>query len=426
MNTGGLSLDQAPPRAVPFTFYVFIPLALVAAGALLAWDGAALFATGWSPRTMALAHLGTLGVLGAAMLGSLYQMVPVIAGARVPAIRLGYGVAGLFGLGLGAFAYGLAVYTPAAVRAGGVCLGLAVVCFVGPVGLALWRTRARSETAWGMRAAVLALAVLAGLGLRLAWGHAGGTMPVARQPLLAAHLVVALVGWVGTLLAAVSWQVLPMFHLTPGFPKGYMRTAVVVLSLSPLAAAGVAVGGGDVPSVAVAGAPGVLVAWVAQPWFVATQVRRRKRRRADPALSFWWVSMASAGLALGAAMLLLTTSWAPAGLLFGWLAIWGWAGAPVLGMLTRIVPFLVWFHGIAAYPGQRFPPMKQLLGDREVAALGRAHLLTGALGVSAIVTGGELTTRLAGGGLVATGGLLAFVLFRAVRRGRPVSGTQRA
>ena len=41
------------------------------------WGGAAVLASRWPPLAMAATHLGTLGFLGAVMLGALYQMIPV-------------------------------------------------------------------------------------------------------------------------------------------------------------------------------------------------------------------------------------------------------------------------------------------------------------------------------------------------------------
>ncbi len=37
--------------------------------------------------------------------------------------------------------------------------------------------------------------------------------PVDRAPWIRVHLVAAFLGWVGGLIGAVSWQVLPMFYL---------------------------------------------------------------------------------------------------------------------------------------------------------------------------------------------------------------------
>jgi len=77
----GLRTDQAPPLTIPASFFLLAPLSMMAAGALLAAHGQDLLASRWLPAAMAATHLGTLGFLGAIMLGALYQMIPVVAGA---------------------------------------------------------------------------------------------------------------------------------------------------------------------------------------------------------------------------------------------------------------------------------------------------------------------------------------------------------
>ena len=85
---------------IPLSFFLTAPLAVAAAGAVLLHSGSAAFASGWSPTTLALAHLGTLGMLGMVMLGALYQMTPVVAGSAVPWVRLAHAVHALLVVGL--------------------------------------------------------------------------------------------------------------------------------------------------------------------------------------------------------------------------------------------------------------------------------------------------------------------------------------
>ena len=75
-------------------------------------------------------------------------------------------------------------------------------------------------------------------------------------------------------------------------------------------------------------------------------------------------------------------------LVFGWLAIWGWAGMIVHGMLTRIVPFLVWFHRFAALVGlEPVPPMRRMLPVGRATVAYWLHALTLVLGCGAIISG---------------------------------------
>ena len=84
LSTAGLSLEQAPPIGVPFRFFLTAPLFTLAAGLLLAWQGEDLMASRWTPGALTGAHLIALGFLSQVMCGALFQMLPVLAGSRVP------------------------------------------------------------------------------------------------------------------------------------------------------------------------------------------------------------------------------------------------------------------------------------------------------------------------------------------------------
>jgi hypothetical protein len=87
VDTSGLSLDQAPPIHLPLRLLLTAPWFAVAAGVVLMSVGEPALVSRWTPGALALTHLITVGFLGQAMCGALLQMLPVIAGARVPGVR---------------------------------------------------------------------------------------------------------------------------------------------------------------------------------------------------------------------------------------------------------------------------------------------------------------------------------------------------
>src|SRR5512143_1102821 len=83
----GLSFEQAPAFSLPLRFFLTAPLFLLAAAGLLLLAPEAL-ASRWTSQALALTHALTLGFLAMSMLGALMQMLPVVAGASLPAPRL--------------------------------------------------------------------------------------------------------------------------------------------------------------------------------------------------------------------------------------------------------------------------------------------------------------------------------------------------
>lgn len=405
----GLRTDQAPPLSIWASFYLLAPMAMFATGALLALGGATVFASRWTPLAMATTHLGTLGFLGSVMLGSLYQMIPVVAGAPVPAVRLAHVVHAAFVVGIVTLVAGLATGRSWLLAFAPAPLLLALVMFLVPVAIALARAPTRSHTVDGMRLAVTGLLVLASLGGIMALVRAG-RMHVGGDwiGLVTAHAALGGAVWLGGLMNAVSWQVVPMFYLTPEIPRWSQWSTLATLLLALLVVPSVLLVGGGPLGVAVGVVPASVMVWLVHPVVTLTAIQRRKRRRIDGSVRFWWVGLTCAPLVpvLAAGALLGTHArWSVA---LGWFVVWGWAGMIAHGMLTRIVPFLVWFHRFAPLVGRvPVPSMRGLLPDpriRVALALHAASVLSGGV---AILTGLGWLARATGAMLCATAAVLA-------------------
>ncbi|MBW2235195.1 MAG: hypothetical protein JRG85_07295 [Deltaproteobacteria bacterium] len=427
MRTDGLRLQDAPPLAIPLSFFLTAPLAAMIAGAVLVASGAAAVTTTWAPVTLGLTHLGTLGFLSMVMMGALYQMLAVVAGSPVPWQRLAHAVHALFVTGAAALTWGISQGVTQAVFVAIAALGLAFLLFVLPVATALLRAPTRDDTVIGIGAALLCLLLTAAAGTWMAHGHGGMRFPGPRDLWIRVHLCVALLGWVGGLIIAVSWQVLPMFYLAREVPRPAKRIVQLLTTggaLLPVVVLGVdAFGLVDdarrplVGAAAVAAVPAVLSVWFLHPAASAWSLRGRRRKRSDASLWFWRTGLLMApltGVAAVAAYLLPGERW---GLLFGWLAIWGWAGTIVHGMLTRIVPFLVWLHRFAPVVGEvPVPSVRALLPDDRARVGLVLHAGSVLLGAGGILSGSDLLVRAAGLALLATAGWLLGSLLGVARR----------
>jgi hypothetical protein len=421
MKTVGLSLDQAPPLSIPLRFFLVAPVAIVAAGLLILSEGEGIYLTHWLPRTIALAHLGTLGLLAMVILGALYQMVPVVAGAAVPKVHWAKWVHLFMVLGILSLVLGLYSGPPWLVPSGTHTVGLGLAIFLGQVGWGLAKAPTKSETVQGMRLACLALAVVASLGIYMALGFEGRGFPVQRALWLQTHLSLALLIWVGGLIMAVSWQVIPMFYLAPHPSRLTMRLSLLGLILSlvflPLVLlthAGADLGGSwPVDRLALlAAAPAALAVWVVHPIATLRQVTNRKRKRSDASLWFWRAGLGNALLLVPVALLAHFEQGSTATMLFGWLAIWGWAGMILHGMLTRILPFLVWFHYYSSLVGKtQVPSMRSLWTQKRIKLGFILHLSSLVLGAISILWGYPWPALFTGLALIATGVVLGASLW---------------
>jgi hypothetical protein len=419
----GLSLEQAPPLSIPMSFVLTTPVMIAAGGVLLATSGPATLASRWAPSAMAAVHLGTLGALAMTMLGALYQMLPVVAGQPVPAPRLANAVHAALVLGLVALTIGLSTGLAPAFVAAGALLAAAFLAFLVPAAIAASRARVTLDTVPGMRIAIVTLVVVITLGLELALGRAGvRAVPWPAQRLLA-HAGLGFVVWVGGLIVPVSWQVVPMFYLTEPYPR-WSRLLALGAGAFALAGTVVALLAGAGPTfVAIALAPAAVVVWLVHPIVTARLILGRRRRRVGESVRFWLAALVVAPLVLASAVLGFFLDDPRFVVLFGWLALVGWSTVIVHGMLTRIVPFLVWFHRFSrAEDLANAPSMREILPDARARVGLVLHLASAIVGALAIATGASLLVVLAGALLVATGASMLVAFARALAR-RPAAPT---
>ncbi|MDO9467379.1 MAG: hypothetical protein Q7J36_08765 [Thiobacillus sp.] len=373
----GLSFEQAPPFSLPLRFFLTAPLFLLGAAILIALSPDALVSR-WTPQALALTHALTLGFLAMVMLGALMQMLPVVAGAPLPAPRWVAGISHIsLALGTVALIAGFLTAEPAAFGVGVVLLGGGFAVFLAAAAISLTRAVA-GVTVNGIRFAVLSLAITLLLGLALALLRAGWWSPPAVESAIAAHVSFGLIGWVLLLVIGVAYQVVPMFQLTPPYPprlSRWLADALFVLLLLHSAAALLPQAAMDLADAGLAA--GILLFAVAT---LRLQFRRR-RKLPDVTLDYWRLGMASL-IACVAVWIVaqFSTAWADSGaypVLLGILFIGGFAVSVVNGMLYKIVPFLAWFHlqsQLQARAGS-IPTMKDMIAGRWMRWQFRLHLI---------------------------------------------------
>ena len=159
-----------------------------------------------------------------------------------------------------------------------------------------------------------------------------------------------------------------------------------------------------------------MVIWLLHPALILRNISRRKRKRSDASLLFWKTGLGTAFLLIPvavAALFLPDPRWQ---VLFGWLAIWGWAAMIMHGMLSRIVPCLVWFHRFSPRLGfEPVPSMRSLLSQQRIKTGHILHASSVLLGVTAIFFQLNWLAQLTGILLVATAVSLASTLLHVLK-----------
>ncbi|WP_024867528.1 hypothetical protein [Pseudoxanthomonas suwonensis] len=410
----GLAFTRAPPATRPLRFLLTAPAWGMVAGVMLAMDPHAL-AGRWSPSTIALVHVFTLGLLGNAMLGSLQQFLPVAAATPLRGARWLPLAHAALNLSLVLFVlafHGMHALLLSAALLPATALGLVVV----PPLLDLFRRGAQRLLRAGIGAALLALAATALLGVLAAALLRGyGTLPLDR--VVDAHAMFGGGGWVLGLLAAVGSVTVPMFQGTPQVSARMQQAWMAVAIVLPLAAALARLCGAPAGVVALALAVQACAFAGAVLW-----LQWRAPHRRNPSLVRFWTAgcVALVLAALAACATLVEAPWidtGTAGMLAGTIALG--IGVPLLltGMLLEIVAFISWVDLRGRCPrGMRIPAVGRLLPEEDKRRALVLHLVAALLLPAALL--GPRAAFAAGLVLATAHAATLACLLRCLRRAR--------
>ncbi len=341
INTAHLSVESAPPLQIPFRFMLTAPLFGGLFALLLILHGEGLVVNRWNPLWIGALHLINIGLLLMLVSGVLFQMLPVVGGVQFPKVR---SIALLLhaGLTLGPlmFAGGFFFSQPLLLQWAVWVLMIGLLPYVLLFMVAIFRPERPPDLVRLIRYALPFLLFLVLLGGMLLMGWSSEAVALKRE-WTDLHAVWGLGGWFTLLLMATSFQLVPMFQVTPEFPhwlKQWMVPFVAVMLmlwgfsiflkieigrslLLAMAAAGVALYGAT----------------------TLYLLSRRKRKIFDTTVLFWQIalSMLTAGGGWLAVTQLIGTE-LPAWL--GVLWIFGVLLPMLSGMLLKIAPFLVFLH----------------------------------------------------------------------------------
>ena len=373
-----LSLEESPPISAPLRFFLTAPLFAIAAGGLLLWSGPNLFASRWTPAALALTHLITLGFMLQVMLGAMQQLLPVVAGANMARpLRVATVVHATITLGTVSLVAAFLSFSPLLFGSAALLMGAGVLTFVVAAARALAGVASTTPIVSGLRLALLGLGVTVSLGLLLAVSL-GWSLDVALAQLANIHLGWGLMGWGGMLLSVVGSVVVPMFQQTQSYPAWYERNfsyvtlgGVVLWSLAEWAAWEQAA---FILSIGI-----VLLAAVFALLTLTLQYRSKRAKR-DAVQRLWQLAMVSTLAACVLWLLVrvfpLMDQWQGWPLLFGALLLFGGFMSVIVGMLYKIVPFLVWLHLHEHGKGRLITPnMKKVLADTHINRQTIAHFL---------------------------------------------------
>ena len=414
---------SAPSVALPLSFALTGLLALCGGVAWLVALPSLLSTYHYNQHVIAVTHLFVLGWICSVVMGAMYQLVPVALETKLYSEMLArwqflFHCSGFIGMVWMFYTWNLKQ-----VGHFGCILAVGVGLFVYNLAQTLRRVPRWNVTATAITAALCWISLASGAGLSIATAKclnefdsglaaAGSAAPLIHgllslaafmahfDPISAmhAHAHLGALGCFAMLIFGVSYKLVPMFTLSEVQSR---KRAVCSIALLNVGLAGSFVMILLRSPWKFAFALLLVTAVALYGWELVAILRQRKRCVLDFGLKYFLTAVA---LLLPVSILALILSWPGLPLnrltgqlenLYGFLGFIGVITFAIIGMLYKIIPFLVWFKSYSGQIGRtRVPALADLYSSRWQAVGYWAYL--GGLAVSspAILWSSEVCVRI--------------------------------
>jgi hypothetical protein len=343
----------------------------------------------YNQNIIAATHLFVLGWISSVVIGAMYQLVPVALETKLYSERLARWQFVLHCVGFIGMVWMFHVWNMKQVGHFGSVLGVGVGLFVYNLAQTLRRVPKWNVTATAVAAALawISFAVLAGLSITAAkcFNDSESSPPITRlaSPLIDAlrfvsvvvarfdpisvmhaHAHLGALGCFTMLIVGVSYKLIPMFTLSKVQNRGRAICSIALLNVG-LAFSFLAILLRWRWKLAFAFL--VISALAGYGWEIASILRRRKRHSIDWGIKYFLTAI---GLLFPVSILGVLLCWPALPLnsltgqlenLYGFLGLMGIITFAVIGMLYKIIPFLVWFKSYSRQIGRaRVPALADL------------------------------------------------------------------
>lgn len=366
-GSGNSAPARQPSLWVPLRYFLAAQAAFVTVLVWVPFRVSDLLDFYYQGHDLALVHLLTLGWITMTIMGASFQLVPVALETTLYSGRLARWQFWFMLLGVTAMVGHFWIGRHPGMAFGAGLVLVAVALFVINMGRTLSRLPHWDIVARHVAAALVYLAATAILGNLMAldklYDFLGGQ--VLRT--IHAHAQLAGIGWVTMMIFGASYKLIPMFSLGELQDERGARWQFWLLNIGLVGLFGTLLLQSEwifLFALLIVAAVGLFL------WKMVQVLKTRRRPRLDWGLRHALSATVSLPI-LAILGLWLATGWIPseefgARLAFGYgvLALLGWVSVMIIGMMYKILPFLVWHHRYSDLVGlQPVPLATQFLGE---------------------------------------------------------------
>ncbi len=358
MFSQGLSLDQAPPVSVPFRFFLSAPLFGVLLGSLFFFFPFSEISNQYSSVAIGAIHFFTLGMLSMIIFGAMQQMMPVLAGATIKKSNLfAWIVHSCLVLGTLGLSFSFILGIKMLLHLGVLLLTISFLTFFLVSIRLLFKVEFLTSTVKAMRLFSLAGFITAILGIYLAIAHMSSDIGIHHYSIVNLHILFGLFGFATLLIMGVSFQIIPMFYVSPDLPK-IMQDKAPLLIFILLFVSGIFL----IFDINFFVLKVIFVAILSTFAFYALKSLNNRRRPVfDVTLWYWKLSL----LMLIVSMVLWLINPFESNFLLAITFLLGFLYSLLQGMVYKIIPFLAWFH-LSSKGYFQLPTIREFIEEKNI------------------------------------------------------------
>ena len=337
MFSQGLSLDQAPPINVPFRFFLSAPLFGVLLGSLFFFFPFSEISNQYSSVAIGAVHFFTLGMLSMIIFGAMQQMMPVLAGASIKKSNLfAWIVHTSLVLGTLGLSFSFILGIKMLLHLGVLFLTVSFLIFFLVSIRLLFKVEFLTSTVKAMRLFSIAGLITALLGIYLAIAHMGSNIGIHHYSIVNLHILFGLFGFASLLIMGVSFQIIPMFYVSPDLPKIIQNKAPLTVFILLFISALFFIFEIDFLVLKIL----FVAIFSVFSFYALKSLNNRRRPVFDVTLWYWKLSL----IMLIVSMLLWLINPFESNFLLAIIFSIGFLYSLLQGMVYKIIPFLAWFH----------------------------------------------------------------------------------
>ncbi len=364
---GSIATPFTPPFKVVRLYFIIATITFIFLNGLMLLNSGYVSGFHFQPKLLSFAHIAVLGWATMIIMGAMTQLIPVILETSLFSVRMAKWDLWLYVLAVTTIVGHFWFF---ATKGGGMAWAAgiaftAVLLFVINVGLTLRKVKSINITIAHIMAAIVYLSVVATMGFFLGFNLSIPIIKGNHLHYLSLHAAIGFGGWFAMIIMGVSYRLLPMFTLSytyktwPGWAAfsfvnlGILGIIVEFFTNRPFYSTVL-----------------ILIGLIMFSYQVILIMKGRMRKVMDVGLRHALLSYVYIPVAAILGVVISLSNIAPDMrqriiLIYGFTVLFGCITLLIIGMMYKIVPFLVWFHKYSDKVGkEKVPLLKDMFSER--------------------------------------------------------------